>query len=388
VFNATFTNGSRTVTVSTSETSLSEIFTPGDWVKPDDITYTTFYKVVNVNTNSLDLELAFADPTISDTVELISPNYADDNTRISVNILGKTVDGTATGDWIQTVPEVHKDLLADVGITQLNDQSFIDGQVDAWQLVSMAIPFSFTDKKLPTLKDIVDRLNISVRGALTLDNDLLIKFRALNVYTGEDLVEIKDSDVISWSVNATNGKTYRTAQVRYRFTDVDLATLEEGNNFVSSESEFVKRYIGTTKIDELDLYIYDTTAAEILAHRHLYYNRLGTATLTLKSDLRLENVEIGDVVVADFNRLYQRFGDAAVRKKTMLVIGKTVTGEETDLILSDLGNTFNTSSYVAPNDAPDYATATESEKLIYGYITDNNGIVNDDEDTAGVHLIS
>ena len=72
----------------------------------------------------------------------------------------------------------------------------------------------------------------------------------------------------------------------------------------------------------------------------------------------------------------------------MLVSGKTVTGQETTLELSDLGNTFNTSSYITPNNAPDWSAATEDEKIIYGYITDNQGIVDNEEDTAGTHLIS
>ena len=388
IFNATFTNGSRTITVSTTEVSLEEIFEPGDWVKPDDITYTTFYKVVNVKADELTISIAFAEANITDTAEIKSPDYIEDDTVISVNILGRTEDGTATGVWIQNAAQAEKDLLKDVGIITVNDQSFIDGQDDAYQLISMAIPKSFTSKSLPKVKDIVDKLNKSVRGSLTLDNDLLIKFQVLNVYTGESLVEIKDSDVIEWKIKSTNGKTYKTALGRYRFTDVDLSTLDSGNKFFSFDSEFVERYIGTNKVDELDLYLYKTLDAEIATHRHLYYNRLGVATLTITTDLRLENIEIGQVVIADFDRLYKRYGDSTFRKKTMLVIGKTLTGERTTLQLSDLGNTFNTSSFITPNAAAEYSLATEDKKLIHGYITDNQGITDSDEDTAGVHLIS
>lgn len=387
-FQATFTNGSKNVNISTTELSLSEVFSPGDWVKPDGLTYTTFYKVVNVKDTSITISTNFADPTTTDIVEILSPDYVQDDTIVSVNILGKTVDGTATGEWIQTVPAVCKDLIADVGITVVNSQSFTDGEVEAHQLVSMALPTSFSSKSIPKVKDIVDKLNKSVRGSLTLDNDLLIKFQTLNVYAGENLLEIRDEDVIDWKITATNGKTYKTAQVKYRFSDVDLATLEDGNKFVSFDSEFVSRYIGTTKVDEIELYLYSDLDAEIMAHRHLYYNRLGTATLTIKTDLRFEDVEIGDVVIANFTRLYKRFGDASHRKKTMLVIGKTLTGSGTELILSDLGNTFNTSGFITPNAAPDFTAASSDEKLIYGFITDNQGIVDNEEDTAGVHLIS
>lgn len=387
-FSGTFTNGSRTVTITTSEISLDEVFEPGDYVKPDDITYSTFYKVVNVGLTSITLSIPFADPNITDTIEYKSIDYLNDDSIISVNILGKTVNGTATGDWIQTVAQVQRDLLDDVNITAINEQSFVDGAIDLNHLVSMAIPFDFDDKSLPTVKDIVDRLSKSVRSSLTLDNDLNIKYQGLNVYTGEQLVVIRDNDIIDWDIKATNGKTFKTALTRYRFTDVDLGTLEAGNSLFTFDSEFVTRYIGTNKVDELNLYLYSDGDAEIMSHRHLYYNRLGTATLELETDLRLEDIEIGDVVIADLRRLYKRFGDEDVAKKMMLVIGKNLTGERTILELSDLGNTFNSSSFITPNDAPEWTSADSDQKMRYGYITDNQGIVNNEEDTAGVHLIS
>lgn len=387
-FTTVFTNGSRTITSTNVEVSLQDIFEPGDYIKPDGITYTTFYKVVNVRTTEIDISVPFADASITDIAEVRKPDYIEDDTEVSVNILGKTEDGTAGGVWIQTAAQILKDLIKDVGITQVNNQSFIDGNDDAYQLMSLAIPFSFSSKSVPTVKDIADKVNQSVRSSLTLDNDLLIKFKVLNVYTGEDLPVIRDEDVIEWKITSTNGKTYKTALGRYRFTDTDLSTLDDGNKFVTFDSEFVKRYIGTSKVDELDLYLYKTLDAEIAVHRHLYYNRLGTSTLSLTTDLRLEGLEIGDVIIADFKELYERFGDRDYRKKKMLVIGKTVTGERTQLELSDLGNTFNTSAYITPNDAPEYNLSTSDQKLIYGYITDNQGIVENVEDTAGINLIS
>ena len=207
------------------------------------------------------------------------------------------------------------------------------------------------------------------------------------MFTEEQLPIIRDFDVIDWKIKTTNGKTFKRVFSRYRFTDVELSTQENGNKALDFASQFVERYIGTNKVDDLDLYLYKERDALIATHRWSYYNRLSYATLTLQTDLRLEDIEIGEVVIVDFRQLYRRLGDD-VAKKVMLVIGKKLTGERTELILSDLGNTFNTSSYITPNDAPDWVDATSDEKLIYGYITDNQGIVNDEEDTAGTHLIS
>lgn len=388
VFSATFTNASRDVNFTTSEVALDEVFTPGDWIKPNDVTYTTFYEVVNVLETSITLATAFADATITETVEQKVPEYLTDDSIVSVNILGKTIDGTASGTWISNAAQVQKDLITSIGISVYNTASFDEGELDSPQLISMAIPENFTSKTPPTVKTLVDNISKSVNSSLTLDNDLLIKFKTLNVVTGENIPVIMDSDVIDWKISTTNGKTFKTVFSRYRFTDVDLSTQEDGNKAFSFDSEFVKRYIGTNKVDELNLYLYKDRDAEIATHRHSYYNRLSVATMTITTDLRLEDIEIGEVVIADLQKLYRRLGTDDHRKKVMLVIGKTLTGARTELILSDLGNTFNTSSYITPNDAPDYLAATEDEKMIYGFITDNQGITEDEEDTAGIYLIS
>lgn len=388
VFSGTFTNGTRNVAISTTEVSPTEVISPGDWIKPNNVSYTTFYKVVNVKETEINLASAFAEATTTDTIELKSPEYLEDDTPVSVNILGRTEDGTATGTWISNAAQVQRDLIEDIGITTYNAASFTEGEADSPQLISLAIPEDFTTKTPPKVKDIVDKVSKSVNSSLTLDNDLLIKFKTLNVFTGEDLPVIRDSDVIDWKVRSTNGKTFRRVFARYRFTDVDLTTLESGNKAIDYTSEFVERYIGTNKVEDLDLFLYEERDALIAAHRFSYYNQLGVATVTITTDLRLEDIEIGEPVILDLQRMYRRFGDESVRKKVMLVIGKTLTGTRTELILSDLGNTFNTSSYITPNDAPDWTAATEDQKLIYGYITDNQGIVNNEEDTAGTHLIS
>lgn len=383
-----FTNGSRSITAVGADVALSDIFTPGDWVKPNNITYSTFYRIVNVNSAGLDIDVVFGDPGITDTAEYISPDYITDESVVSVNILGKTTDGTASGTWIQTAADSILDLITEAGFDNINNTSFVDGGLDASQLVSMAVPEQFDSKSLPNLKTIVDKLNKSVNSSLTLDNDLNVKYQVLNVYVGDNLTTVNDFDVIDWKIKTTNGKTFKTAIVKYRFTDTDLATLESGNQIFSFSSEFVEQYIGTNKTNELDMYLYEARDAEIASHRNIYYNRLSRSDITIETDLRLENVEIGDVIILNFNRLYKRLGDPTTRKRCVLVIGKDLTGERTKLQCSDLGNTFNTSSYITDDLAPLFTAATSDQKLIYGYITDNQGIVDNDEDTAGTHLIS
>lgn len=388
-FSLNFTNGSRQITYTGGgDVNISDIFKAGDWVKPEDVTYTTYFKISYVENNDIWLTSNFTDPTIADVAKYKQPSYIEDDTIVSVDILGKTTNGLASGTWISTIAQAERDLLTQISITDVNEASFTQGAIDGNQLVSIAIPEGFSNKTLPSVKDIVDKLNKSISSSLTLDNDLKIKYQVLNAFTQEDLPTITDFDVIDWNLKATNGKIFNKAIAKYRFTDVNPGTVDEGNQIYTFESEFVNRYIETGKVSELELYLYNTNEAQINAHRNIYQNRLSVSTVTIKSDLRLENIEIGDIVIVDFERMYKRFGDTETRKKLMLVIGKTVTGESSEFELSDLGNTFNTSSYITENTAVEYSLADENVRLVNGYITDNQGIVEDLEETAGVHLIS
>jgi hypothetical protein len=388
-YNLNFTNGSRIVSYTGGgDIQISELLKAGDWIKPNVPAYTTYYKISYIDNNDIYLISNFTEATVSDTADYKSPDYLVDDTTISVDILGKTENGLASGVWISTIAQAERDLIRQINITEVNEQSFIDGKVDGNQLVSIAIPESFSGKSLPKVKDIVDKLNKSISSSLTLDNNLRLKFQVLNAFADDQILTISDYDVIDWSIQSTNGKIFNKVIAKYRFKDVGNDTLSEANNVYLFESEFVNRYIESGQLSEVSLYLYNETEAKINAHRNLYQNRLSVATIKVKSDLRLENLEIGDIVILDFKQMYRRLGADNVRKKVVLITGKTVTGEMIDWEMSDLGNTFNTSSYITPNTAPEYLLSSDDERLVYGYITDNQGIVENLEETAGVHLIS
>lgn len=384
-----FTNGSRQITYSGGgDVVLTEQLQAGDWIKPNVPTYTTYYKISYIDNTNIWLTSAFAETTVLDSADYKSPEYLVDDSVVSVDILGKTEDGTATGEWIRTVAQAQRDLLRQINIQEVNEQSFIDGKIDGNQLISIAIPESFSGKSLPKVKDIVDKLNKSISSSLTLDNDLRLKFQVLNAYAEDEILTITDNDVIDWSIQSTNGKIYKTVIAKYRFKDISNDTLDQGNNVYTFDSVFVNRYIESGQLNEVNLYLYEQDEAQINAHRNIYQNRLSVSTLTVKTDLRLEDLEIGNIVIVDFARMYNRLGDNDVRKKVVLITGKNVNGESIIWDMSDLGNTFNTSSYITPNDAPEYLLSSPEQRLVYGYITDNQGIVEDLEETAGVHLIS
>lgn len=385
-FTATFTNGSRTVSTS-GQPDLTAIIKPRDWIQPTNIAYTTYYEVLQVSENTITLRVPFADPTITGTVDGKLPNYIGDTTIVSANVLGKTSDGQPAGSWIKTGSDAVKDLLSSINITDIDTASFTQAAQDNTELLSLTIPLT-PEGRAVSVKNIIDKINKSINSALTLNKSLQLQYRTLLPEVSDTPVEINDNQVVNWSITSVNGDMIRNSLIRYRHRDVDRYTQESGNNAISYSSDFVEKYVGTNTTQELDVYLYNERSAEIMSHREVYFRSLARAEIRIETDLRLENLDIGDHVVLNFERLYKRFGDKASRKKVCIIVGKTVTGEKVELFCSDFGNILNRSSIITPNTAPDWTLATSDEKLKYGYITTANGLVNDEEETANTHLIT
>ncbi len=382
----TFTNGTRNVTT-VEDVDLKDIYQTRDWIRPSDLSYTTYYEVLKVDTQSMTIRTVFADATHTGPNTLKSPNYVGDSTIVSMDVLGRTENNEPDGIWIRTAAATVRDVLTQLNISNLDATSFTDAMADADHLVSMAIPFSISST-LTSGKTVIDAMNKSVFGALTLNNNLDLRYKILLVESASDLVELQDSDVISFKIKASNGKTYRNSIIQYRHQDIIRGTLQSGFLTETHDSDFVNKMIGTNDSHNIDVYLYATQSAKTMAHRDIYYNQLSRSTITIKSDLRLENLLIGQAVGLNFNRLYKRYGDTSTRKKIAYIVGKKVDGASITFLLSDIGNTFNQSCIIAPNTMTDYASATVDERLKYGFITDSNGIVDDQEDTANTNLIT
>lgn len=380
----TFTNGSRIIT---GGVELTEKLESRDYIRPEDVTYSTFYEILEVQDEQIILREPFNEATITDTAEIKTPTFIGDDTIVSVNLLGKTKDGTPSGEWIRTSADVSRDLISEIGLTsRINESSFTETSGKAPALVSLMLPLEPTGGAT-TVKDAIDLVAVSTRCALSLDDDLNLAYKSTLIRSPQNATIVDDSDVVRWSITSKSGQLYKYSTIRYRHGDINRFTLEAGNKVSTHTSNFVSNYVGTSKTVEKDVYLYNEFDANIFAERILYYNSLSLAEITIETDLRLENLDIGDIVQLEFRRLYRRKGDNT-RKKLAAVTGKVITGDRMTLTLTDYGNTFNTSSFITADDAPDYDNASDNEKIINGYITDAQGIVNHVEETAEINKIS
>lgn len=381
----TFTNGSRSVT---GGANLREVLSPRDFIRPEDQTFINFYEILEVRDSEIILRRPFMESNIVDTAEIRRPKYIADDTVLSVDILGRTEDNTPNGRWLQTSSDVVRDLVRAVGLSErINEASFADTSAKTPALVSFTLPLT-PDADILTLKDAVDLIAASTNCALSLNNNLELTYNSTLVVAPQDVRIIDDSDVVRWKINSKSGKLYRFSSVKYRHQDVDRFTLEEGNRLATKTNKFVENFVGTSKTIERDIYLYNEFDASIYAERILYYNSLSLTEITLESDLRIEDLEVGDIVQLEFARLYKRFGDSTSRKKLCSVAGRTVTGDRLTVVLTDYGNTFNTSAFICPNTAVNYLSSGEDEKIKQGYVTDGQGIIDNIDDSGAINRIS
>lgn len=333
------------------------------------------------------LRQPFADPSIVSTFEYKQVEFIQDNSTLSFNVLGKTKDGLPSGEWIQTGSEAALDLIKAINIEEINVAKFDEASENARQLLSLSIPQSPNQKPQAT-RDAINLINRSVIGSLNMDNDLKLQYTIMQPEIDEEQIpEVADEDVISWKVNTVNGDLIQSVGIDYRHQDYNISEEGKGSENVQYSYEFVDKYIGTTNRDDLDVYLYETFDATVRSHRETYYRSLSRSDITFTTDLRLEHLNIGDSIVVNFRRLYRRLGDN-YNKKVVMVVGKRVTGQRITYFCTDFGNIYNRSNIITRNDAPCYEDATEEEKLKLGFITDNRGIIDDNEDTHNNHLIN
>jgi hypothetical protein len=69
-----------------------------------------------------------------------------------------------------------------------------------------------------------------------------------------------------------------------------------------------------------------------------------------------------------------------------IVSGIEKTNDQVRLTIDDLGNIWNRTAAITENGSVDF-TLSGDEKIIKGYITDSDGLINDDKETYRINLI-
>jgi hypothetical protein len=373
---ATFTNGSRSI-ITVSVVDLRSILNPRDWIRSANIAKPDWYEILEVKQQEILIRTPFSGATATETGLIKNVTYIEENSLMTVNCLGMEVDDL----WIKTPSDAVRHLvLNDALFATVNEAKFAKAKSDCDYILSMVIPETLGSES-PLIRDVITKINESVFGSLYGDSSQNISYSILNATKPELSDIIRDDDILSFSIQASQ-KIANKVIVNYRpFTDVNS---EEDTFLVEEfESDFVDELIGIKNTIEKTLYIYETDKAKIISQRLALFNSLSSANIKIKSKLNLAQVVVNDKIFLSLDRLYKRYGGRD-RRKLGTVTGVKRDGYGCEITVSDLSNVYNRVLSIAPNSTLDYSLSSEDNKLLWAYIVDNQTETADPNSETGL----
>lgn len=371
-----------------NQVDMTDILSVRDFIKADGQSPSDYIEILKVDEKSITLRSPFQGSSQYSRMNYKNVEYIQDDTEVYVNTYGKTKDGTPLGEAILTVPEVVEDILKDIGMSAyIDNTSFISSKERALELVSLSLPLDFRATSAPTAKSVIDLLNQSVIGSLHVTNGLDLGYDVLDA-NFSSIDTISDSDIISYTVSDDAFGLSATSIGQYRHIDYDPKLDDKNFSQVTFESDFVNKYTKSTVTDTSDLYLYHTAEALELTERNQYLNSLSTSLIKIKGSLNLAKYQIADRVILDLSGLYTPYGSDSTNRRIAIVSARVDSGEKINLDLIDLGSILTRSAQINPDDATSWANTPEYKRIEGSYVVGDNGIVDDDESSAGTQLIS
>lgn len=358
-----FTNGSDQITLVSTDVDLTSIFKTRDWIRPRLITEPAFYEILSVTQNTIKLRAPYVGQTFLGGSQRKSPEFASDDTLLTVDCKGLSEGGV----WKRTASQAVQYIIEQGGVTDINQDSFDQAVSDCQFDLSIAYPFS-PGGEFPDIRKMVTDINQSVFGSLYLDNEFSFRYSILNSDKPETLTVLGDDDILGFSVSTKNNIKNRIL-MQYR-PSVDLITGQDVFKQIDQNSEFVDTHIGQVDTLNVTCFLYDDQDALTIAERWLFFRSLSQSVVTLNAKLEFIDTTLNDVVALNLDRLFNRYGGQD-RFKIGLVNLVSKDGQNSQVRINDLGNILNRVGAIAPDDQPEYLSASRLEIAKWTFIVDN-----------------
>ena len=364
ILNFQFLNGSNIVTSLTTIVNLTTIYKPRDWIKIKKVDAPTWYEILEVSENTFKIRETYSGANYTGLIQTKSPEYFDDNSLITCNCLGLSDNG----EWIRYPAQAVRYVLGEMGVTDINEQSFIDSKESCEFELSIFFPTSI-GSELPDCRKIITDINNSVFGSLYIDSDFNFSYSILNAEKPETIEYLDDSDILNFSVSTRNS-IVSDIVLQYRpFTDIYSSS--DVFDQIIKESDFVGKTSKIKNTLQAKSYLYHLEDALVIAERWLFFRSLTQSILTLNAKLNLASKSLNDKLAVRLDRLYKRYGsNSNIKIGVISSITKDDLGVQVKF--NDIGNVFNRVPAICPNDQVDYSTASDLEIAKYGFVVDND----------------
>lgn len=383
---ANFTNGSNIVT-NHGSTSFKSSFYPGYIIRPSG--QAQWYQIMSVIddvTLKLSSNFVGTSTPAGAYIQYKSLIFDVSENKMSCEILGRTVDGLSSSPLITTGPDIVKTLLQDAGLTNSIDlASFNGANAYASEEIAFAIPEKFENTALPIYRDVISNVNKNIFGILYQTNEFKLGYDILRPSNPVGSLKLEEADIVDFNFDSTNKNMVKTVKVNYLKKEYDTDNKESSFLQVENISDIASYIINTNKEKIIESYLVNEVDAQRLANRWGFLLEFSSNTLTVTTKLQTIEVEINDIIDVSHRKLFERFGGTSSRK-LMSVQRVDKSGSEVELELVDLSNAFNRIGLIT-NGTTTWANSDEETKIYTGYISDDNGMIDNDESSFYVNLI-
>ena len=380
---ATFTNGSSTVTG--TNTSFKSYIKPGYVIRPKGTA--NWYQVLSVDSDTqIKLVEPFNDVTRTDNTQYKSYIFDSDDSVLSCEVLGRTLDGTKTGELIKTAPNIVKTLLVDSGLSNfINEASFTKANDYFSEELAFAIPENFDSDKTTTYKEVINKVNKSVFGLLLQDSNFEFNYEPLRPVITPNYRLFTESDILNIKVKSTNKNMIKKSFVRFNRKEFDSVVKDELIETVENTSDIATYMLGTNNTKTYESYLINEQDAQRLSKRWLFLLESSTSQVTFTTKMQAADLNVNDIICIHHRKMYKRFSGSSSRKYLAIESIKK-SGDEVKISAVDLSNAFNRIALITDTNNS-YSDSNEDTRVLAGYITDQYGIIDNDPETFNTNLI-
>lgn len=379
------TTSAGSAVVTGTGTSFKSYIKPGYIIRPKGTV--DFYQVLSVDSDTqITLTSTFPTNQVNKNIQYKKFIFDSESDVLTCTIMGRTDDDTSTGNLLKTAPSIVKTLLVDAGLaTSIDTPSFVESENLIPEEIGFVIPEKFNDLNTPIFRDVINKVNLSVFGILLQNNEFKFSYDLLRPVVDTNATLLKESDILDIQVTSTNkNMVYKTIS-EYGKKEYDYSVKKD--SFIStSKVSNTARYIQNT-LKEKSYNSYLTTEADSrrLCQRWSFLLEYSANEITISTKLQTIDLQINDIIIIDYRKLYTRFG--GVSSKKYIAIEKIQkSGNGVTIVGVDLSNAFNRVALIS-NTTTGYSDSSEDTRIYSGFYTDSTGLINDDENSFFTNLI-
>jgi hypothetical protein len=379
------TTSSGSAVVTGTGTSFKSYIKPGYIVRPKGTV--DFYQVLSVDSDTqLTLTSNFPSNQSLKNLQYKKFIFDSENDVLTCTILGRTDDNTSSGNLLKTAPSIVKALLEDAGLTDsIDTPSFVSSENLIPEEISFVIPEKFNELNTPIFRDVINKVNLSVFGILLQNNEFKFSYDLLRPVVDPNATLLKESDILDIQVTSTNkNMVYKTIS-QYGKKEYDYSVKKDSFITTSRVSNTARYVQNTLKEKTFNSYLINEADSRRLAQRWSFLLEYSSNEITVSTKLQTIDLQINDIIVIDYRKLYTRFGGTS-SKKYIAVEKILKSGNGVTIVGVDLSNAFNRVALISDTTS-NYQDSNEDTRIYSGFYTDSFGLINDDENSFFTNLI-